>query len=225
MPRNGGYPDTVAECLTDGVKYRRGVVAAAKVFKRSGPWRGSIDERKAKFSRLNEELAEAYEISTPELRFEGIDGSFSGASSCLRGGDGRPTTITMRGRLSVVTFLHEFAHALGKDERGACRWSINLFRRVFPQQYARLQADVGAAAPSSRGLRLLRGPPWLYRQAELPLRFAVRCFRAVLKSFPFNPSPTSQTRKVNLSFVVRVGLCLAARPASALCESARQSWT
>ena len=140
MPRNGGYPDTVAECLS-GVKYRRGVVAAVKAFKGSGPWRGSIDERKTKFRRLNEALAGAYEIPTPKLRFERIDGSFSGASSCARRGDGRPAVITMRGRLSVVTFLHEFAHALGKDERGACRWSINLFRRVFPRQYARLQAD------------------------------------------------------------------------------------
>jgi hypothetical protein len=46
-----------------------------------------------------------------------------------------------RGRLSVVTYLHEFAHALGRDERGACRWSINLFRRVFPEQFARLAAS------------------------------------------------------------------------------------
>ena len=141
MPRIGGYPDTVAECLSDGAKYRRGVIAAARAFKSSGPWRGSIEERKAKFRRLSEALAEVYGIPTPDLRFERIDGSFSGASSCLRGGRGRPAVITMRGRLSVVTFLHEFAHALGKDERGACQWSINLFRRVFPRQYARLQAD------------------------------------------------------------------------------------
>jgi len=141
MPRNGGYPDTVAECLSDRTKYRRGVIATVKEFKREGPWRGSIEERKARFRRLNEALAGAYEMPTPDLRFERIGGSFSGASSCARQGDGRPAAITMRGRLSVVTFLHEFAHALGKDERGACRWSINLFRRVFPRQYARLRAD------------------------------------------------------------------------------------
>ena len=28
--------------------------------------------------------------------------------------------------------------ALGHGERGACRWSINLFRRVFPAQFSRL---------------------------------------------------------------------------------------
>jgi hypothetical protein len=35
-----------------------------------------------------------------------------------------------------VTFLHEFAHARGFDERQACRWSINLFRRCFPRSFA-----------------------------------------------------------------------------------------
>jgi len=80
-------------------------------------------------------------MPAPELHFAEMDGGFSGASSCRRRGDGKPAVITMRGKLSVVTFLHEFAHALGRDERGACRWSINLFRSVFPEQYARLRAD------------------------------------------------------------------------------------
>jgi hypothetical protein len=140
MPSRG-YPRTAAECLRDGMKFRRGVVAAVKAFRRVGPWRGALEGRKRKFRRLNDALARAYGMPAPELRFERIDGSFSGASSCRRRGDGRPAVITMRGKLSVVTFLHEFAHALGRDERGACRWSINLFRRVFPEQYTRLQAD------------------------------------------------------------------------------------
>ena len=141
MPRDTGYPQTAAECLSDNIKYRRGVIAAVKAFKRSGPWKGSIETRKKKFRRLNGRLAEAYGMPAPELHFEGIDGSFSGASSCSRRSRGQPAVITMRGKLSVVTFLHEFAHALGKGERGACRWSINLFRRVFPRQFARLRAD------------------------------------------------------------------------------------
>ena len=144
MP-SGGYPSTVAECLSDRARFRRGVVPAVREFRRAGPWRGTLEEREAKFRRLNEALARAYGMPAPELRFEGIpsrgSGSFSGASSCRRGGDGSPAVITMRGRLSVVTYLHEFAHALRRDERGACRWSINLFRRVFPEQYARLRAD------------------------------------------------------------------------------------
>ena len=140
MP-SGGHPSTVAECLSGEMKFRRGVVTALRALRRAGPWRGTLRERQRKFRRLNDALARAYGMPTPELHFAGIDGGFSGASSCRRRGTGRPAVITMRGKLSVVTFLHEFAHALGRDERGACRWSINLFRRVFPEQYARLQAD------------------------------------------------------------------------------------
>ena len=140
MPRTG-YPETVAECLNGEMKFRRGVVGAVKTFKRAGPWRGTLATRKRKFRRLNKALADVYAVPVPELRFEGIDGSFSGASSCLRGEANRPAVITMCGKLSVVTYLHEFAHALGRDERGACKWSVNLFRRVFPRQYARLHAD------------------------------------------------------------------------------------
>jgi hypothetical protein len=33
--------------------------------------------------------------------------------------------------------LHEFAHARGADERQACRWSINLFKKCFPRSFAR----------------------------------------------------------------------------------------
>ena len=164
MPRTN-YPATVAECLNERARYRRGVVGAVKTFAREGPWRGTLEEREDKFRRLNAALARAYGMPEPELRFDlpaaplrsaaqagGIDGSFSGASTCRRGGPGEPAVITMRGRLSVVTYLHEFAHALGRGlsavpgtaqagERGACRWSLNLFRRVFPVQFARLRAD------------------------------------------------------------------------------------
>ena len=140
MP-NRGYPRTAAECMDDRMKFRRSVIPAVREFKRTGPWRGALEERERKFQLLNDALARAYGMPAPELSFERIDGSFSGESSCRRRGEGRPAVITMRGRLSVVTYLHEFAHALGRDERGACRWSINLFRRVFPEQYARLQAD------------------------------------------------------------------------------------
>ena len=155
MP-SAGYPRTAAECLSDGMRFRRGVVAAVRAFRDDGPWRGALEERKRKFCRLNEALAEAYGMPTPDLRFAGIPslggGSFSGASSCRRRGRGRPAVITMRGKLSVVTFLHEFAHALGRDERGACRWSINLFRRVFPEQYARLRADGHVLRSTSRNM-------------------------------------------------------------------------
>ena len=59
---------------------------------------------------------------------------------------------------------------------------------------------------------------WLYRHADLPLRFAVRCLRAVLNSFPFGPSPTSQTRKVNLSLVELNGRISIVRFSNTACK-------
>lgn len=42
--------------------------------------------------------------------------------------------ITLDGRLSIITALHEYAHVLNQsdDELFACRWSIWLFMQAFP---------------------------------------------------------------------------------------------
>ena len=128
------YPETVMEVIDDGMRFKATVLRAVRHFAESHPWRGSLDQRKEKFRGLNQSLAAAYGISEPELAFGVIDGSSSGSSHYI------PALhrITLVGKLSAVTYLHEFAHARGMGERGACTWSINLFRKVFPQQYARL---------------------------------------------------------------------------------------
>lgn len=137
MPYRANYPRTVREVLSD-MKFKPAALRAVRAFAWSKPWRGTIAERKAKFRRLNRDLARAYGLPKPRLVFHHVEADrFSGAS-CYR-----PAvhTITLAGRLSVVTFLHEFAHARGYDERQACRWSLNLFRRVFPRSFARCQSD------------------------------------------------------------------------------------
>ena len=128
------YPETVLEVVDDDMRFKASALRAVRQFAEAHPWRGSLDERKEKFRGLNQSLAVAYGIDEPELEFGVIDGSSSGSSHYI------PSLyrIVMVGKLSVVTYLHEFSHARGMGERGACRWSINLFRKVFPQQYARL---------------------------------------------------------------------------------------
>ena len=128
------YPETVAEVLDDNLTFKPETLRVVGEFKASRPWSGSLEERKAKFRRLNHELAVIYGIPEPELAFGRIDGSSSG-SSCYRPA---AHSIVMTGKLSVVTFLHEFCHARGMGERAACRWSLNLFRRAFPEQWGRL---------------------------------------------------------------------------------------
>jgi hypothetical protein len=150
MPISRNYPATVAEVLQPTMKFKRGTVPAVMNFKRTRPWRGSLAERKAKFGRFHQELCRVHSKSTA-LRFRLLDGGSSGNSHFIPSQD----KITLVGKLSVVTYLHEFAHAIGKDERGACRWSINLFARCFPRQFAkcRTEGHMLKAARTSSGSR------------------------------------------------------------------------
>lgn len=131
------YPATAAEVIDDSLRFRPGTVRALRAFADVGPWTGPLSDRKAKLRALHEELCRVYGKET-ELRIpiteQGPPGS-SGTSSYTPFAD----VIVLRGRLSVVTYLHEFAHALGKGERGACRWSLNLFKRTWPRKWARLR--------------------------------------------------------------------------------------
>src|SRR5204863_9906705 len=110
MPYQPNYPATVQEVLDPGLKFKPAALRAVRAIARSGPWRGSVARRKGKFRRLNRDLAAAYGVPEPRLAFRGVEaGADSGGSSY------RPAahTITLAGRLSVVTYLHEFAHARG----------------------------------------------------------------------------------------------------------------
>jgi hypothetical protein len=137
MPDRANYPATVQEVLDPAMRFKLAALRAVRVFARRKPWRGTVARRKAKFARLNRDLAAAYGLAEPRLAFRGVEANApSGASHY------RPAThtITLAGRLSVLTYLHEFAHARGGDERRACRWSLNLFRRCFPRRFARCRA-------------------------------------------------------------------------------------
>ena len=133
MP-SADYPATVVEVLDDQISFRPATLRAVHIFAKSNPWRGSLDQRKKKICKLNQSLAAACGIRIPELVFGRLDGSSSGRSYYEPGRH----RIVLVGKLSVVTYLHEFAHARGMGEQGACRWSINLFRRCFPRQFSRL---------------------------------------------------------------------------------------
>jgi hypothetical protein len=136
MQYRSNYPATVAEVLDPPLTFRHATVEAVMRFARSKPFRGTQDERKRKYAAVHEELCAVY-CKRTLLVFYVLDGGDSGASHY------RPTDdmIVLCGRLSVVTYLHEFAHALGRDERQAVRWSVNLFRRCFPRSFARCSTD------------------------------------------------------------------------------------
>lgn len=136
----GKYPSSIDDVLVNDKKYNPLALKAVRKFAKSKPWRGSLSERQTKLRQLNRELAEAYDVKEPQLVFgemPSADGD-SGSSCYLPA----VKAIILRGKISIVTYLHEFAHhLLGKDERKACRWSVNLFRRCFPRSWKKLHFE------------------------------------------------------------------------------------
>ena len=98
MPQDE-YPSSVLEVLDDNMSFKPVALRAVRTFAKSKPWRGNLDERKDKFHHLNEALAAAYDMQTPDLVFGQLDGSSSGGSYY------HPTRhqIVLNGKLSVVT--------------------------------------------------------------------------------------------------------------------------
>jgi hypothetical protein len=137
MPSRRNYPATVQEVLSPAMRFKPAALRAVRAFARSKPWQGTLARRKRKFRRLNRDLSAAYGIAEPRLIFQNVEANLSSWASSYRP---LTHTITLVGKLSVVTFLHEFAHARGFDERQACRWSLNLFRKCFPRSFARCRA-------------------------------------------------------------------------------------
>lgn len=126
------YPRSVAEVLNDNIVYRKATLDALCRFKKLRPFRGTAKEIEAKFRSLHKELCEIYGVS-PRLKFS------MKTPSCYVP---RSKTVIVQqesGRYSVVAYLHEFRHALGtRNEYKTCEWSINLFRKVFPEHYEKL---------------------------------------------------------------------------------------
>ena len=131
MPRDS-YPETVTESLRAHKTYNPATLRALKVFRRSKAWGGSYADRKDKFSMLHDMLNLIYDMNTT-LVFAG-NGTGDSGNSCYIPALNK---IILSGKLSVVTYLHEFGHARGWGERYACVWSLNLFRRIFPRSYER----------------------------------------------------------------------------------------
>src|SRR5688572_4586765 len=105
MPYRRNYPATVAEVLDPPVRFRRGVVRAVRLFAAMKPWRGTIEERRGKFLRALRMLCAVYGMTdVPDLRLVMID---AGVPS---NGFYSPAyhVIGLIGKMSVVTFLHEF---------------------------------------------------------------------------------------------------------------------
>ena len=136
MPDNS-YPSSASECLDRNMKFKAAVLHAVREFAKSKPWRGNLEERKAKFQQLHAKLCAIYGKRTT-LTFGVLEGGDSVGSHYSPMSD----TITLVGKLSAITFMHEWGHVLwGASELKACRWSLNLFRRCCPKSFERLRFE------------------------------------------------------------------------------------
>lgn len=140
------YPDNPMVDY-DGFRLKRSVARALDEFKAARPFRLEGDEFVALVSALYGELATAYDIPEPTVTHAGPWEGDSGSSTYS------PVEhhVTLRGRRSVLTALHEFAHARGYGETGAVWWSVNAFRLTFPRSFAKL-----GGSPNSHVLRQSR---------------------------------------------------------------------
>lgn len=127
---------TVAGLIDEDFAVSEETLAALRAFKASRPYRGTLEERQAKFQALHAELCRVYERPALKLCFalgdaeaEHGDGAYSARREKLR----------MQARLSVVTYLHIFSLSLDRNKHQAFRWSLNLFRLIYPVLFERCQ--------------------------------------------------------------------------------------
>lgn len=150
------YPQNLEQALGQPLKFPPATLKAVRTFAASKPWRGSFEERQCKFRQLHTDLCRNYSVN-PALVISGDGTGDSGGSSFQPG----TNVITLTGRLSVITYLHEIGHVLkGHSEFEACRWSLRLFQRCFPRSFARLrwEGHVGRSTVASPDQDRLGGP-------------------------------------------------------------------
>lgn len=128
---NFNYPEK--PIWNDDMKFRVGAIAAVKEFKKNAP-KNTCADRFAKLCTLCADLNKVYGLRVTMV-WDGNENAPHSFESCYSPMNG---VIHMNGKLSIITFLHEYAHALGRDEEKAVLWSLSLFKRTFPIAFEKL---------------------------------------------------------------------------------------
>ena len=137
-------------------------VAALENFATSKPWRGTIDERMAKYRTFHAALLEAYNVTDEHaiaLAFEEISDdadATSTRSTVVRFTDGS-WRIILVGKLSVVTYLMLLAaivnpmgtEAINERQAAALNWARETFARFFPRSARRIVIDEAGVSRST----------------------------------------------------------------------------
>jgi len=119
-------------------KIFRKSISVLQEFKKKNPWKGRIPVRKEKFLWLNNKLNKIHSRNI-RLKFRVPSKLNKWHASGYSNVNWNSQTIILRGRLSVITFLHEWGHILlGYSERHAQCFATKLFRKIFPKKWKKL---------------------------------------------------------------------------------------
>ena len=131
------YP-TPDQIMTPPISFKEGTVELVHRWKDAEfvGWEEKTKEEKlASLEKLVKKLASSYGESVI-VRRNGERYRFLLSSNVIEFDSEHP---------SIISALHEFRHRLnGPDEVSACRWSVQLFARCFPEAFARLQFKPGS---------------------------------------------------------------------------------
>ena len=109
-------------------------IAAVKAFRHAKPWQGNIEERKAKFTALHQQMCAAYGLAhtltfADDIAPTGNDG--------LSRFEITEANITLHFKLSVVTYFVAIAAARGFNYGQALTWANELYHTMFPLSASR----------------------------------------------------------------------------------------
>lgn len=135
------YPESALE-LVGQMEFPEDVIVAMKDYRSKHIWKIPLEEKIEATRLLFAKLCSIYNL-TGNIAFElDIDSMDSFSSRLEYEPVANVKTIRLIGKFSVITFLHEFAHLLlGSNEKEAVKWSVNLFKLIFPRSFSRLQQD------------------------------------------------------------------------------------
>lgn len=133
--RNGWSRDYPKDSVLDDEFSLSGPVSAAlKEFKSKHPYTSTNKEFLDAVQVLYTKLSAHYRIPTPAVRHIGKWDGPSASSYYM------PHSITLAGHRSIITALHEYAHARGYGETAAVWWSTNAFKLIWPGDFKNLRA-------------------------------------------------------------------------------------
>ena len=149
VAKMGRKSEYVMALVAEDIPFPEAVVVALQAFKRNHktnsplPFEQATAARFAAMQALANVICAAYERDPVTLRMRNIS---PGGESAASHYNSEEEYVLLTGKLSVITFLHEMAHVLQYDEEQARKWSLTLFKKVYPIAFEKLNSVGGVGS-------------------------------------------------------------------------------